>query len=80
MNRRIKYLLYKDYLMLKRDVGGIILMFLMPVLLVILMANLQDSTLNFVKGNKIPLLLVNRDSGELGAAVLMFAQSCIWQL
>ena len=75
MNRRIKYLLYKDYLMLKRDVGGIILMFLMPVLLVILMANLQDSTLNFVKGNKIPLLLVNRDSGELGAAVVKEIES-----
>lgn len=70
MNRRIKYLLYKDYLILKRDVAGIILMFLMPVLLVILMANLQDSTLNFVKGNKIPLLLVNLDKGELGTAVV----------
>lgn len=75
MNRRIKYLLYKDFLMLKRDLGGIILMFLMPVLLVILMANLQDSTLNFVKGNKIPLLLVNRDKGELGAAVVKEIES-----
>ncbi|MDD3274047.1 MAG: ABC transporter permease [Bacteroidales bacterium] len=75
MNRRIKYLLYKDFLMLRRDIGGIILMFLMPVLLVMLMANLQDSTLNFVKGNKIPLLLVNSDSGELGAAVVKEIES-----
>jgi len=66
---KIKHLLIKDFLMLRRDVAGVILMFIMPVVLVILMANLQESTFNIVKGVKIPLLFVNNDSGELGAAI-----------
>ena len=70
MNNRLKYLLYKDFIMLGRDFAGIILMFIMPIALVILMANLQDSTLNAVKGTKIQLLLVNKDKGELGEAIV----------
>lgn len=66
---RLKYLLYKDFILLIRDAGGIILMFIMPAILVVLMASLQDSTLNIVKGVDIPILLINRDNGELGRAV-----------
>ncbi|MDZ4058409.1 MAG: hypothetical protein U1D64_00035, partial [Bacteroidales bacterium] len=66
---RMKYLLLKDFIMLKRDIGGIILMFVMPIALVVLMANLQESTFNVVKGVKIPLLLINNDAGELGLAI-----------
>ena len=51
---RLKYLLYKDFIMLFRDIGGIILMFIMPAILVVLMATLQDTTLNVVKGVEIP--------------------------
>ena len=66
---RLKYLLYKDFIMLFRDIGGIILMFIMPAILVVLMATLQDTTLNVVKGVDIPLLFVNNDNGALGNAV-----------
>ncbi len=66
---RMKYLLLKDFILLKRDIGGIILMFVMPIVLVVLMANLQESTFNVVKGVKIPLLLINNDAGELGSAI-----------
>ncbi len=68
-SNRLRHLLIKDFLMLRRDVGGIVLMFVMPIALVLLMTNLQESTFNVVKGVKIPLLLVNNDSGELGAAI-----------
>ncbi|HBG54088.1 MAG TPA: ABC transporter permease, partial [Rikenellaceae bacterium] len=42
--RKFRFLLYKDYLLLKRDTAGLLLMFLMPAILVVLMALLQDST------------------------------------
>lgn len=67
--RRLLYLLYKDYLLLVRDVAGLLLMFLMPILLVILMSSLQDSTFNVINDVHVPLLLVNRDKGELGNAI-----------
>lgn len=67
--RRFLYLLYKDYLLLVRDVAGLLLMFLMPILLVILMSSLQDSTFNVVNDVHVPLLLVNKDKGELGNAI-----------
>lgn len=66
---KLKYLLYKDLLLLVRDIAGMLLMFLMPVVLVILMSLLQDSTLNSVRDAKVPILLVNKDTGELGKAV-----------
>jgi len=66
---KFKYLLYKDYLVLVRDIAGLLLMFLMPILLVVLMSSLQNSTFNVINDVHIPLLLVNKDSGELGAAI-----------
>ena len=73
---RLKYLLYKDFIMLFRDIGGIILMFIMPAILVVLMATLQDTTLNVVRGVDIPLLFVNKDNGELGSAVYKEVENC----
>ena len=66
---RFRYLLYKDFLLLVRDVAGLLLMFLMPVLLVVLMTSLQNSTFNAINDVHIPILLVNKDNGELGAAI-----------
>lgn len=62
--------------MLFRDIGGIILMFIMPAILVVLMATLQDTTLNVVKGIDIPLLFINKDKGVLGSAVYKEINNC----
>ncbi|HNT48816.1 MAG TPA: hypothetical protein PKK16_08555, partial [Bacteroidales bacterium] len=67
--RKFRFLLYKDYLLLKRDVAGMLLMFLMPAILVVLMALLQDSSYRSLTESSVPLLLVNRDQGELGEAI-----------
>lgn len=66
---RLKYLIYKDILLLVRDIAGLLLMFLMPMFLVVLMSTLQESTLNVVNDVHIPLLLINNDNGELGDAI-----------
>jgi len=67
--KKFRYLLYKDYLLLKRDVAGLLLMFLMPVVLVILMTLLQESTFRAITDASVPLLLINNDKGELGKAI-----------
>jgi ABC-2 type transport system permease protein len=66
---KISALLYKDFLLLIRDKAGLAMMFLMPLVLVMLMAYLQDSTFNSINESRVPLLLLNADRDSLGNAV-----------
>ncbi|ANH83272.1 ABC transporter permease [Niabella ginsenosidivorans] len=54
----------KDGLILIRDKVGLALMFLMPIVLAIIIASVQNSTYELVNDKKVPLLLLNRDTGE----------------
>lgn len=54
----------KDTRILIRDKAGLAVMFAMPVLLVVVIASIQNSTFRLVNDNKIPLLTCNRDGGE----------------
>jgi ABC-2 type transport system permease protein len=54
----------KDFRILMRDQVGLTLMFVMPILLVIVITSIQDSTFKLVNENKIPLIICSRDSGE----------------
>ena len=67
--RKFRYLRYKDYLLLKRDVACLLLMFLMPAILVVLMALLQESTFQSIADVSVPMMLVNHDKGELGSTI-----------
>jgi ABC-2 type transport system permease protein len=57
--------LKKDLLILTRDKVGLLCMFAMPVILAIVITALQNSTFELVNDNKVPLLLCNRDTGEI---------------
>jgi ABC-2 type transport system permease protein len=67
--QKLRALLYKDYLLLIRDVAGLAMMFLMPLTLVVLMAYLQDSTFNSINESRVPLLILNEDKDTLGNTV-----------
>lgn len=43
---------------------GLTLMFVMPIILAIVIASVQNSTFELVNENKIPVLLLNRDTSE----------------
>ncbi len=43
---------------------GLTLMFLMPIILAIVIASVQNSTFELVNENKIPILLLNKDTSE----------------
>ena len=64
--KRFKALLYKDFLLLVRDLGGLILLFVMPWILVLLMTYLQDSTFRSINETHIPVYLLNADKDSLG--------------
>lgn len=61
---------YKEFLLLKRDMGGVIILFLMPLVLIVTVTLIQDITFKKVNDSKIPILLVNNDNGYASKQVL----------
>ncbi len=57
-------------LLLIRDVGGIAILFIMPVLLLIVITLVQDSTFKTISEVKIPVLLVDNDKGEVSKNII----------
>ena len=55
----------KDWRILTRDRVGLAVMFLMPIVLAIVIAMVQNSTFELVNDKKVPLLVLNQDSGEV---------------
>ena len=59
----------KEFLLLKRDLGGLIILFIMPLVLVITVTLIQDSTFKTISDNKIPILLIDKDNGSVSKTV-----------
>jgi ABC-2 type transport system permease protein len=59
----------KELLILSRDRGGLAIMFLMPMAMITIMALIQDAPFKDYQELKIPLLLVNKDTGSLGRTI-----------
>ena len=56
----------KDFRVLVRDGIGLALMFIMPIVLVFVVTDIQNSTFKMINKNKLPILICNRDTGESG--------------
>lgn len=59
----------KELLILLRDRGGLAILFLMPMAMITIMALIQDAPFRDYQELKIPLLLVNNDTGSLGKTI-----------
>lgn len=59
----------KEYLLLLRDFGGIAILFVMPLVLVVTITLIQDSTFKTIKDTKIPILLVDLDQDEVSETI-----------
>lgn len=55
----------KEILLLKRDIGGIVIIFVMPLLLIITITLIQDSTFKNLEGSKIPIIFIDKDASEV---------------
>jgi ABC-2 type transport system permease protein len=60
---------YKEFLLLKRDMGGVVTLFLMPLVLIITVTLIQDSTYKKGAEVKIPILLVDYDKGNVSKTI-----------
>lgn len=54
----------KDIRILLRDKVGISLMFVMPIILVVVVTSIQNSTFQLVNKNKLSILICNTDTGK----------------
>lgn len=59
----------KEILLLKRDFGGLIILFLMPLVLIVTITLIQDTTFKTISDTKIPILLVDNDKAEISKSV-----------
>jgi len=59
----------KEVLLLKRDFGGLVILFVMPLVLIITITLIQDSTFKTVNDSKIPILLVDNDKGNVSKVI-----------
>ncbi|MDQ5984728.1 MAG: Linearmycin resistance permease protein LnrN [Syntrophus sp. SKADARSKE-3] len=61
--------IYKEGLLLTRDLGGLALIFLMPLVLVVVMALIQDNTFREIQETRLEILFVDEEQGALSAAL-----------
>ncbi|MCJ8154439.1 ABC transporter permease [Chryseobacterium sp. SSA4.19] len=59
----------KEILLLKRDIGGIVIIFVMPLLLIITITLIQDSTFKNLEGSKIPIIFIDHDKSEISKSI-----------
>ena len=62
--------IYKEFLLLIRDPGGMALIFIMPLALVIVMAMVQDAPFRDYQEVKLEVLFVDQDRDSLSAKVM----------
>lgn len=68
--RKLLVSTYKEILLLKRDIGGLAILFIMPLILVFTITLIQDSSFKTVNETKIPILLVDNDKGEISRSII----------
>jgi ABC-2 type transport system permease protein len=67
---KLRATIIKDIRVLLRDKVGISLMFVMPIILVIVVTSIQNSTFQLINKNKLPILICNRDTGQASAQLI----------
>lgn len=61
--------IHKEFLLLTRDIGGIAILFVMPLVLIITITLIQDSTFKSIADIKVPILVVDKDQGTVSEII-----------
>lgn len=67
---KLRIATYKEFLLLKRDLGGLVVLFLMPLVLLITVTLIQNSSFVNADHVKIPILVVDHDADELSHRII----------
>jgi len=60
----------KEVLLLSRDRAGLAMLFVMPIILVLVMTLLQDSTFKKLDEKQLPVLIINHDADTFGINIV----------
>lgn len=60
----------KEVLLLIRDKAGLAMLFIMPMMLVLIMSMLQESTLKRLSDGQLPIVVINNDHDSLGIQIV----------
>lgn len=71
---KLLYSIYKEYKVLIRDKAGLAILFLMPVVLILVMTLIQDSTFKSVNESSVPVLVVDNDQDSLSLKLKRYLQ------
>ncbi|MGZ2371344.1 ABC transporter permease [Ancylomarina sp. YFZ004] len=63
-------IIIKDFRLLIRDRTGLLILFGMPIVLVLIMTLLQDSSLKTLQKEKFDLIIINQDNDIIGNAII----------
>ena len=67
---KILHAILKELRLLKRDIVGFAIIFLMPVVLIITITSIQNSVEEGQNNIQLPILLANNDNGELSKTII----------
>lgn len=62
-------------LLLKRDFGGLLIIFIMPLLLIVIITMIQDSSFKNIEGTQIPIIFIDNDQGEISERIIQEIKS-----
>jgi ABC-2 type transport system permease protein len=67
--RKIVATIIKEWILLRRDLGGLMLLLIMPAILIMVMAMVQDAPFRDYQQMKFELLLADSDGGQLAKEI-----------
>lgn len=56
---------YKEFLLMTRDIGGIVIIFVMPLIMIIAVTMIQDSTFKNMEGRRLPVAFLDLDKSTI---------------
>lgn len=66
---KLWHCIVKEFKLLFRDIGGLITLFAMPIILVLVVTSIQDSTYQSISASKIPILWIDLDQDSISLKV-----------
>ncbi len=67
--RKILATIIKEWILTRRDVAGFMLLFLMPAILIVVMATIQDAPFKDYQALKFELLVADHDNGSIAKSI-----------
>lgn len=61
---------YKETILVFRDIEGVLILFIMPMILVVVVALLEDKSFHSISDNKMPVVIIDYDNDKLSNSLI----------